>query len=147
MTITEQEVAEICVQTMLASDQAVRNLGLTVDQVAAGHVTVSMLVTENLLNGFGTCHGGYIFTLADCAFAFACNSRNQMTVGQHCSITYVNPARRDDRLTAVAKEISQQGRSGLYDVRISNQDGLIVAEFRGHSRIFGGQLASHVDWA
>jgi acyl-CoA thioesterase len=139
MTMTEQEIAEICVQTMLVSDQAARNLNLTVDQVAAGHVTVSMLVTEDLLNGLGSCHGGYIFTLADCAFAFACNSRNQMTVGQHCSITYVNPAQRNDRLIAVAKEISRQGRSGLYDVRITDQDGLVIAEFRGHSRTVGGQ--------
>lgn len=142
MTVTEQEIAENCVRKMLAADQAAQTLAMVVDHVAPGEVTVSMPVTAALLNGLGSCHGGYIFTLADCAFAFACNNRNQMTVGQHCSITYVNPARCGDRLVADAREISRQGRSGIYDIRVTNQEGILVAEFRGHSRLVRGELIS-----
>ena len=80
----------------------------------------------------------YIFTLADSAFAFACNSHNDVAVGQHCSISYLNPVRIGDRLTAAAREVSRRGRSGIYDIRITNQDGVHVAEFRGHSRTVKG---------
>ena len=97
-----------------------------------------MPVREDMLNGHGLCHGGMIFTLADSAFAFACNSYNQMAVAQHCSITYLIPGRIGDRLTATAREVSRRGRSGLYDIRITNQDGAHVAEFRGHSRTVKG---------
>jgi acyl-CoA thioesterase len=90
-------------------------------------------------NGHGTCHGGFIFSLADSAFAFACNSYNDIAVAQHCSITYINPVRVGDRLTAVAREVSRRGRSGIYDIRITNQHGVVVAEFRGHSRTLEGR--------
>ena len=89
-------------------------------------------------NGHGNCHGGYLFTLADSAFAFACNSYNTMTVAQHCAITYLIPGRIGDRMTATATEVSRRGRSGLYDIRVTNQDGDTVAEFRGHSRTVKG---------
>jgi acyl-CoA thioesterase len=99
---------------------------------------LSMTVTDAMSNGHGNCHGGYIFTLADSTFAFACNSYNQLAVAQHCSVTYLLPVRMGDRLTAAATEVSRRGRSGIYDIRITTQDGAHVAEFRGHSRSVKG---------
>jgi acyl-CoA thioesterase len=86
------------------------------------------------------CHGGVTFTLADSAFAFACNSRNQATVAQHNSITYITPANLGDTLIATAREVSLVGKSGIYDVTVSNQDGSVIAEFRGSSRSIRGDL-------
>jgi acyl-CoA thioesterase len=136
--MTLQEVAEASAQAMWNDDSASQRLGMTLDQIAPGQATLSMTVTDAMSNGHGNCHGGYIFTLADSAFAFACNSYNQMVVAQHCSITYLIPGRIGDRLTATATETSRRGRSGIYDIRITNQDGDHVAEFRGHSRTVKG---------
>lgn len=111
---------------------------MTLDQVAPGEATVSMTVQESMANGHATCHGGFIFTLADSAFAFACNGYNQRTVAQQAAITFIAPARVGDRLTARAREISRRGRGGIYDVTIVNQAGETVAEFRGHSRTVKG---------
>jgi acyl-CoA thioesterase len=104
-----------------------------------------MIVRPEMSNGHGTCHGGYTFLLADSAFAFACNGYNQRTVGQHAAITYLAPGRLGDRLTATAREVSRQGRSGVYDVRVTNQDGVQIAEFRGHSRTVKGSLLPVAD--
>lgn len=136
--MTPQELAEASAQTMWNDDSASQRLGMSLDHIAPGQATLSMTVTDAMSNGHGNCHGGYIFTLADSAFAFACNSHNQMAVAQHCSITYLIPGRIGDRLTATAREVSRRGRSGLYDIRITNQDGAHVAEFRGHSRTVKG---------
>lgn len=136
--MTPQQIAEASAAAMWNGDSTSQRLGMTLDHVVPGAATLSMTVTEAMSNGHGNCHGGYIFTLADSAFAFACNSRNQVVVGQHCSITYLNPVRIGDRLTAAATEISLRGRSGIYDIRITNQDGVHVAEFRGHSRSVNG---------
>lgn len=136
--MTPQQIAEASAAAMWNGDSTSQRLGMTLDHVTPGAATLSMTVTEAMSNGHGNCHGGYIFTLADSAFAFACNSRNQVVVGQHCSITYLNPVRIGDRLTAAATEISLRGRSGIYDIRITNQDGVHVAEFRGHSRSVNG---------
>lgn len=136
--MTPQQIAEASAAAMWNGDSTSQRLGMTLDHVEPGAATLSMTVTEAMSNGHGNCHGGYIFTLADSAFAFACNSRNQVVVGQHCSITYLNPVRIGDRLTAAATEISLRGRSGIYDIRITNQDGVHVAEFRGHSRSVNG---------
>ena len=95
-----------------------------------------------MTNGHGICHGGFIFTLADSAFAFACNTYNQRTVAQHCAVTFVQPGRRGDRLTAHAVERSRTGRSGIYDVTVRDSHGEVVAEFRGHSRTISGTLVS-----
>ena len=113
-------------------------LGMNLDHVAPGEATLTMEVTDQMTNGHGTGHGGYIFTLADSAFALACNTHNQRTVAQHCSITYIAPVSGGDRLTAIAREHVRAGRSGVYDVRVVNQDGRHVAEFRGHSRTVKG---------
>jgi acyl-CoA thioesterase len=97
-------------------------------------------VQEHHCNGHNICHGGVIFTLADTAFAFACNSRNQNTVAQNNMITFIAPGQIGDVLTASAREVSLTGRSGIYDVRVVNQDGTLIAEMRGLSRAIKGQL-------
>ena len=132
------ELAEACAKQMWANDPASRDLGMELDRIEPGRATISMTVTRSMTNGHGTCHGGYIFTLADSAFAFACNTYNQITVAHQCSVTYLAPGHLGDRLTATAREISRQGRSGLYDVTITNQNGDPIAEFRGNSRTTKG---------
>lgn len=136
--MTPQEIAEASARAMWNDDSASQRLDMALDHIAPGAATLSMSVTDAMSNGHGNCHGGFIFTLADSAFAFACNSYNQVTVAQHCSVTYLIPGRIGDRLTAVAREVSRRGRSGIYDIRITNQNGEHVAEFRGHSRIVKG---------
>lgn len=136
--MTPQELAEASAQALWNDDSASQRLGMVMEHLAPGEATLSMQVTEAMSNGHGTCHGGYIFTLADSAFAFACNGYNQRTVGQQASITYLAPGRVGDRLTAACREVSRQGRSGVYDVRVTNQDGVHIAEFRGHSRTVKG---------
>lgn len=135
---TPQALAEACAEVMWAEDRAARALGITIDRIAPGEATVSMVVTEQMTNGHGTGHGGFTFLLADAAFQMACNSHNQRTVAQHCSITYLAPVSQGDRLTAVARELSRSGRSGIYDIRVVDQTGRHVAEFRGHSRTVKG---------
>ncbi len=135
-----EKLASECAERMWSQDTASRNLGMELDLVTPGHSVLSMTVTEIMTNGHGICHGGYIFTLADSAFAFACNTYNEVTVAQHCSVTFLAPAHLGDRLTATACERSRQGRSGLYDVTIKNQHGSTVAEFRGNSRTTKGRI-------
>lgn len=139
-SLSPQALAEACAKSMWEDDNASRQLGMEILTVAPGEATISMTVTEMMTNGHGTCHGGYMFTLADSAFAFACNTYNQRTVAQHCSVTYIAPAFKDDRLTATAREVSRRGRGGIYDIRIANQEGEQIAEFRGHSRTVKGTL-------
>ena len=136
--MTPQELAEACAAAMWNDDSASQRLNMALDHVAPGRATLSMTITRDMSNGHGNCHGGYIFTLADSAFAFASNSYNQLAVAQHCSVTYLIPGRIGDRLTATATEVSRRGRSGIYDIRITNQDGAHLAEFRGHSRTIKG---------
>jgi acyl-CoA thioesterase len=99
-----------------------------------------MTVREDHCNGHGICHGGITFTLADSAFAFACNSRNQSTVAQHNTISYLAPGQLGDRLKAEAREVALKGRSGIYDVTVTNQDDIVIAQFRGNSRAIKGTL-------
>lgn len=136
--MTAQELAEASARAMWNDDSTSQRLGMSLDRIGPGEATLSMTVAAEMSNGHGNCHGGYIFTLADSTFAFACNSYNQLAVAQHCSVTYLIPARIGDRLTAEAREVSRRGRSGLYDIRITNQNGEHVAEFRGHSRTVKG---------
>ncbi len=139
MQLSPQEIAERSAQAMWARDDASKWLGCSLDAVAPGSATLSMTVETHHTNGHDICHGGYIFTLADSAFAFACNSYNQIVVAQHNSITFIAPGALGDRLTAVAREVARFGRSGIYDVRVENQDGKVIAEFRGNSRVIGGK--------
>lgn len=136
--MTAQEIARACADAMWNNDSTSQRLGMELEHIAPGEATLAMTVTDAMSNGHGNCHGGFIFTLGDSAFAFACNSHNQVVVGQHCSITYIAPARIGDRLVATATELSRQGRSGIYDIRITNQHGQHIAEFRGHSRVVKG---------
>ena len=99
-----------------------------------------MTVDERMINGHAICHGGLIFTLADTAFAYACNAYNKVTVAQQCSISFLAPGKLGDRLIAEAAERTLAGRSGIYDIRVTSQDGTLIAEFRGHSRTIHGTL-------
>ncbi|MBB4122745.1 MULTISPECIES: hydroxyphenylacetyl-CoA thioesterase PaaI [Martelella] len=138
--MSPQELAEACAKAMWNDDNASRHLGMTIEHIAPGEATLSMTLTETMTNGHGNAHGGYLFTLADSAFAFACNTYNQLTVAQHCSITYTAPGALGDRLTACAREVSRRGRSGIYDISVTREDGTVIAEFRGHSRTVNGTL-------
>ena len=128
--------AERSAAAMWSGDAASQGLGMVLEDVGPGLARMSMVVEPRMLNGHGTCHGGFIFSLADSTFAFACNSRNQRAVAQSCSITYLNPAQLGERLVATARELATAGRSGLYDVRVQGPE-RVVAEFRGQSRLIG----------
>ena len=136
--ISDQQRAERSSEAMLKDDHTTKGMGMSVDAVGPGMATLSMVVRKDHLNGHGSCHGGAIFTLADSAFAFACNSHNKVTVAQHCSVTFLAPGREGDRLTATAREVTLAGRSGIYDVTVSREDGVAIAEFRGLSRTISG---------
>jgi len=138
--MSPQEIAEASAKAMWEDDEASQALGMAISEVGPGLADITMPVTPAMTNGHKTCHGGYIFTLGDSAFAFACNSYNQRSVAQHASVTFIAPAREGDILTASAREVSRTGRSGIYDVTISNQNGEKIAEFRGHSRTVKGTL-------
>ena len=130
-------VARKAADAMWANDAASRGLGMAIDSVGPGCAVLSMTVADSMVNGHGMCHGGFIFTLADSAFAFASNSYGDAAVAQHCAITFLRPGRRGERLTAEAVERIRAGRGGLYDVRVTGEDGTVVAELRGHSRLVG----------
>jgi acyl-CoA thioesterase len=126
-------------EAMWAEDNASRELGMRLDDVAPGRARLSMPVTAAMANGHGICHGGFIFALADSAAAFAANPRGEPTVAQHASITFVRPGRVGEVLVADAAERMHAGRSGIYDVRVSTAGGELVAEFRGHTRTIRGK--------
>ena len=118
---------------MSAEDKASRALGMTLEAIGPGHATLRMTVRDDMLNGHATCHGGLIFTLADSAFAFACNAYNRVTVAQGAQITFVNPAQLGDVLIAKAGEQSRTRRTGVYDVDVTTEDGRTIALFRGNA--------------
>ena len=124
---------------MWAGDTASQALGMEIIEIGPGRATLAMTLTEAMLNGHEIAHGGFVFTLADSAFAFACNSYGERTVAAHCAISFIKSSAKGDRLVASAREVSRSGRSGIYDVSVS-ANGTVVAEFRGHSRTIGGSL-------
>src|SRR5262249_54970000 len=128
-----QQIAEASRDAMWAQDRASQALGMEIVSVGPGRATLHMRVRAEMCNGHGTCHGGMIFSLADSAFAFACNSHNKVTVANNCSIAFVAAAHEGDELTAEAVERHRGGRSGVYDVTVTGVDGVLVAVFRGHS--------------
>lgn len=136
--MTPETLARACADAMWEGDRASQGLGMVIESIAPGQATLSMTVREDMTNGHGICHGGFIFTLADSAFAFACNTYNQRVVAQMAQISFLAPAQKGDRLTATAREVWRQGRGGLYDIRVTDQTGAPVAEFRGHSRSVKG---------
>jgi acyl-CoA thioesterase len=140
MLSSPQALAELAGKTMYERDPASRKLGMTLEEIRPGYARMRMRVREDMLNGHGTCHGGYIFMLADSAFAFACNSHNFNTVGAGCTIDYLAPGRPGDLLTAEATEQALSGKTGVYDVVVADQDGRKLALFRGKSHRVAGHL-------
>lgn len=136
-----QKTAEAVRDGMFADDHASKALGIAIDAVAPGRCTATMTVRRDMLNGFGMCHGGLIATLADSAFAFACNSYNELTVASGFSIDIVAPAREGDVLTARAEEVNKAGRTGIYDIEVRNQRDERIAVFRGRSYTMKGKPA------
>ena len=128
------DVVRARAEAMWARDRATNGLGMRLGDVAPGRAVLSMTITEVMANGHGICHGGFIFTLADSAMAFAANPRGEPVVAQYASITFVRPGRVGEVLVAEAAERMHAGRSGIYDVRVSTEGGELVAEFRGHTR-------------
>jgi acyl-CoA thioesterase len=136
-----QQIAEHVRTGMFANDRASQAMGMQVTAIGPGSSTVTMTVRADMLNGFATCHGGMITTLADSAFAFACNSTNELTVASGLSIDFLAPGREGDLLTATARTVSHTGRSGLYDVNVHNQRGELIATFRGRAHRAKGKPA------
>jgi acyl-CoA thioesterase len=125
---------------MWAADRASQDLGMHLDEVRPGYARLSMRVTPSMTNGHAIAHGGFVFALADSAFAFACNSYGAPTVAAHCDISFLVAARAGDLLTAEAVERARYGRNGIYDVtvvRAADPTPEVVAEFRGKSRTIG----------
>lgn len=138
---TPQETAEFVRAGMYATDWATQALGITVQSIAPGTATLTMTVRKDMLNGHQTCHGGLMTTLADSTFAFACNSYNELTVASGFSVDLLAPAYEGDVLTARAVEVSKAGRTGVYDVEVTNQRSARVAVFRGRSYTLKGKPA------
>jgi acyl-CoA thioesterase len=137
-----QSVAERSARAMYAQDHASQALGMRILEVRPGYACISMTVREDMVNGHKLCHGGLIFTLADSAFAFACNTYNCVTVASAASVEFLLPARLGDELTATAEERSRSKRTGVYDVVVRNKQGESVALFRGRSHELGGSIVT-----
>jgi len=121
-----------------ARDRTCQSLGITLSEVGPGRASLRMRVTGEMTNGHGTAHGGYLFLLADAAFAYACNTHGPVTVAHSAQVTFLRPARVHDELLADAVERTRYGRNGVYDVTVSRADGEVIAEFRGHSTTLAG---------
>ncbi|MEZ5818015.1 MAG: hydroxyphenylacetyl-CoA thioesterase PaaI [Hyphomicrobiaceae bacterium] len=143
-SVDAEEVARASAEAMWAEDSASRGLGMRLDRVGPGTAVLSMRITAAMVNGLGICHGGFIFTLADSACAFASNSYNQRMVLQSSQITLVQPAKLGMRLVAEGSERHRAERSAIYDVRVSSEDGDVIAEFRGHVRSIPGKLVEQM---
>lgn len=139
-TNAADRLAERVVAAMYERDAASQAIGLEIVEARAGCVKVTMQVRADMLNGHDICHGGFIFAMADSAFAFACNSFNEVTVAAGVTIDFLAPARKGDRLLATATVLSRARRTGLYDVSVTKKDGSLIATFRGRSH----QLSGHV---
>ena len=137
-----QALAESVAASMYARDTASKSLGMRIVHVEPGFSELTMTVRADMLNGHAICHGGLIFTLADSAFAFACNSYNLSTVASGCAIEFIAPAREGDMLTARARERQLAGRTGVYDVEVANGRGEMVALFRGKSYRIKGHVVN-----
>jgi acyl-CoA thioesterase len=140
MSADKQEIARRAAEAMWATDKASRHMGMAIVEVGLGRAVLRMDVRAEFCNGHHICHGGFIFTLADSAFAFACNSHNKLTVANNCAISFLAPAKEGDTLTATAIEAHRGGRSGVTEVRVEDQAGKLVALFRGHSTQIKGEL-------
>jgi len=135
-----QQIAEACGARLYELDHAARAMGATLDSIEPGRACMSLTVRNDMVNSHGICHGGFIFSLADSAFAYSSNSRNRKTVAAGATIDYVSAARLGDRLAATAEERALPGRTGIYDVRVANQQGDLIAYFRGRSYRVAGEI-------
>jgi acyl-CoA thioesterase len=139
MTRGKGDIARRSAEAMWAGDRASKDLGIEMLDIGPGRARLAMTVTERMVNGHALCHGGFIFTLADSAFAFACNSHGPYALAQHCAVTFLAPGKLGMRLIADATERHRAERAGIYDVTVRNEaDGTLIAEFRGHSRTVPG---------
>ena len=135
-----QQLANDVAAAMWSRDHATQALGMAIAAIAPGRATLTMPVRQDMLNGHGICHGGFMFTLADSAFAYACNSHNRNTVASACAIDFLAPARLGDVLEAEAVERSRSGRTGVYDITVKVRGGKTVALFRGKSYRIDGEV-------
>lgn len=135
-----QALAEAVAAAMWSRDRAAQALGIRIEAVGPGTATLSMLVRGDMVNGHHICHGGLIFSLADTAFAYACNAYNRNTVASGCNIDFVAPGKEGDTLTAEAVERSASGRTGVYDITVRDGSGRTVALFRGKSYRIAGEV-------
>jgi acyl-CoA thioesterase len=134
-----QQTAERVRDAMWSNDRAAKALGMAVTEVGPGHAVLTMTVREDMLNGHDLCHGGLVATLADTAFAYGCNAYNEITVASGFTVDLVAPGRLGDVLTARCDEVSKAGRTGVYDITVTNQHGVRVAVFRGRSYTMKGK--------
>ena len=137
VAFSPDDLARACADAMWKEDDASKGLGMTIVEIGPGHAVMTMTVQPHMVNGQRIAHGGFIFLLADSTFAFACNSHNQRAVAAQCDITFIRPGKLGDVLTATAREIARSGRSGIYDIRVTDGE-VVIAEFRGHSRTIAG---------
>ena len=142
--MNEMEIAQRCKDAMYSRDAAAQELGITIEILAVGCAEAHFEVLPKMVQGHDFCHGGYIFALADTAFAYACNCRNRVTVAASAAIEFLRPAKVGDVLTAVAKERFVGGRSGLFNVVVRNQDDVEIALFRGRSHRLEGTLLGEI---
>ena len=130
---TAQQTADAVGAHLFANDRASKAMGMRIVAISEGAAFLEMKVRDDMLNGFDICHGGFITTLADSAFAFACNSTGEMTVAAGLTVDFLAPAKAGDVLTARAFEVVQSGRTGVYDITVTNQRGEQVAMVRGRA--------------
>lgn len=139
--VEEERVARAVGRAMYDADNASRALGMVLDEIHPGVARMRMTVRDDMINGHDLCHGGLIFTLADSAFAFACNARNQVTVAASAEIHFISPAKKGETLIAVARERAGGGRSGIYDIEVSDTtSGRLIALFRGRAHRIEGSI-------
>ncbi|MDF2368290.1 hydroxyphenylacetyl-CoA thioesterase PaaI [Sneathiella sp.] len=138
--LSAEDIARTVGETMYRKDTAAQHIGIVLKEISPGRAVMTMRVVDYMLNGHRICHGGYIFTLADTAFAYACNSHNQNTVAQAAQINFLRPTAPNTQLTATAIEMAKAGRTGLYDITVRDENGETVAFFRGNSHTIKGQM-------
>lgn len=136
-----EQIAQAAAEAMWERDVAAQRLGMRLEWVRLGAAQLTMTVRDDMANGHGMCHGGFIFALADTCMAYAGNSRNAISVAQTATVTYVAPGRVGERLTGTAEERSHAGRTGVYDVTVRGEDGRMIAVFRGITQRIKGEVA------
>lgn len=145
--LSPQALAEAAAAAMWRRDTAARSLGMQLEAISPGSATLSMTVRADMVNGHHICHGGMIFSLADTAFAYACNSYNKNTVASACHIDFLAPAKEGETLEAEAVEQSAAGRTGVYDITVRNNHGKTIALFRGKSYRINGEVIAGLQQA